>query len=316
MTKTPAGWVNSLVLVIVNLLWAAQYPAYKIAGDHMEPAALNFWTFAFATAFLLPFLWFYKRPQERRMQRLSLRAVYQFSLMGLLGIVPPSVLLAWGIAHSSASNAAILSLTIPLLMTVMAAVMLGERITRLRVATLALGLFGTLLVSVNDIRGASFSRSLLLGNVVIFLAGAGSAFYNTYGKDLLRRFSEIEVLVASYIAGGFFCAVISLFLESRPFYVISGYSMKVWLSIAVLGLLSWGVAMILWMWVLTRLDVGQISVSIYLLPFFGLILSVLTVHERLVTPQILGGGLVVISTIVLTAFDKPQVLEQERSLPV
>ena len=48
-----------------------------------------------------------------------------------------------------------------------------------------------------------------------------------------------------------------------------------------LGVLPWGLAMVLWMWVLNRLEVGQVSASIYLLPFFGLGLSVLTVHDRI-----------------------------------
>ncbi len=303
-------WVHLLALVVVNLLWAAQYPAYKIAGDGMEVGALNFWTFAFASVLLLPFLLKSKLNAEER-RPVTRRAIWDFTLMGLLGIVPPSVMLAWGIAHSSASNGAILSLTIPLLMTLMGAAMLGERITRIRIASLALGLAGTLLVSINDVRGASFSRTLLLGNLVIFLAGAGSAFYNAYGKDLLRRFSEIEVLVYSYGSGGLMCGAISALTESKPFYAVGGYPLQVWGAIAVLGLLSWGIAMVLWMWVLNKLDVGQISVSVYLLPFFGLLLSVLTLHERLDLLQLIGGGLVLIATIVLTAYDKPQVTNTE-----
>ncbi len=307
--STPRPWLNSVCLIVVNLLWAAQYPAYKVAGDGMEPATLNFWTFAFALIFLLPFLWRSRRPQPVQRPQLNGKAIYDFTLMGLLGIVPPSVMLAWGVAHSSASNGAILSLTIPLLMTLMGAAMLGERITPLRLTTLALGLAGTLLVSLNDLRTASFSRTLLLGNLVIFLAGAGSAFYNAYGKDLLQRFSEIEVLIYSYVSGGLFCALISLF-EAKPFYVVSGYSASVWGAVAILGLLSWGVAMVIWMWVLTRLDVGQISVSVYLLPFFGLLLSVFTLHEHLDLLQLIGGGVVMISTIALTMFDKPQIITE------
>ncbi len=299
-------WLNSILLVIVNLLWAAQYPAYKIAGDHMEAGALNVWTFVFATFFLLPFLLRERRNQPRLNRRLTRKALVSFTLLGLFGIVPPSVLLAWGIAHSSASNAAILSLTIPLLMTAMGAIFLGERITFLRAGTLALGLAGTVLVSLNDIQGASFSRTLLAGNLVVFLAGAGSAFYNAYGKELLQHFSELKILIYSYLSGGFFCACFSAFFEAKPFYYMAGYGATVWGAIAVLGLLSWGVAMVIWMWVLNRLDVGQISVSVYLLPFFGLLLSVFTLHERVAALQMIGGALVVVSTVILTAFDKPQ----------
>jgi drug/metabolite transporter (DMT)-like permease len=100
------------------------------------------------------------------------------------------------------------------------------------------------------------------------------------------------------------CAVISLFLESRPFYRIAGYSSATWCAIAVLGFLSWGIAMILWMWVLKRLDVGQISTSIYLLPIFGLILSVLAAHDRIRLPQLLGGVITLSGTVTLTFFDR------------
>ncbi|HLH04249.1 MAG TPA: DMT family transporter [Bryobacteraceae bacterium] len=316
MNTSKSRWVNFTFLIIVNVLWAAQYPAYKIAGDQMEAGALNFWTFVFACALLVPFLLRQKRREPGSTTHWGRRAIIGFVLMGLLGIVPPSVLLAWGIAHSSASNGAILSLTIPLLMTVMGALLLGERITRLRILTLGLGLAGTVLVSINDVRGASFSRSLLAGNFAIFLGAAGSAFYNAYGKSLLERFSEIEVLVWSYVSGGFFCALISAIWEAKPVYSVSGYSVRVWIAVAVLGFLSWGIAMVLWMWVLNRLDVGQISVSIYLLPFFGLLFSVLTVHERLRPLQLVGGAIVVIATAVLTSLEKPQISHPEASLPL
>src|SRR5690242_15731217 len=103
------------VQVYVNMCRDTQYPAYKVASDHMGVAALNFWTLLFASILLLPFLL-----RERRRRPGHQFVIREYLLMGLLGIVPPSVLLSWGINHSSASNAAILSLTIPVLMTVMA----------------------------------------------------------------------------------------------------------------------------------------------------------------------------------------------------
>jgi drug/metabolite transporter (DMT)-like permease len=316
MNRRGSVWLNSALLVIVNLLWAAQYPAYKIASDHMEPAALNFWTFVFAVALLWPLKLRWRMPGNTSVShKFTSRDILDFVLMGLLGIVPPSVLLAWGIAHSSASNAAILSLTIPVMMTLLAAVMLGEKLTPIRIGSLFLGLVGTLFVSANDLQHMSFSRQLLAGNVIVLIAGAGSAFYNTYGKHLLRRFSELDLLFWSYISGGLACAVISAIFEAKPFYRVAGYPVAAWFSVAVLGFLTWGVAMVIWMWVLNRLDVGQISVSVYLLPFLGLLLSFLTLHERLRSVQLIGGALVLVATFVLTVYDRPQVQSSE-TLPV
>ncbi|MGI8961434.1 MAG: DMT family transporter [Bryobacteraceae bacterium] len=298
-----SAWINFGLLIVVNLLWAAQYPAYKIAGERMEPAALNFWTLLFAAILLAP-LWLREKQKRKDKQKgFHWNTVREFLLLGVFGIVPPSVMLSWGISHSSASNAAILSLTIPVLMTGLGWLMLKERLTAIRVLSLLLGFLGTLLISSSDLAQASFGRSLLFGNIVIFLAGMGSAFYNTYSKDLLSRNSELEVLIYSYAVGAAACALISASFESRPFYHIAGFTGATWLAILVLGALSWGLAMILWMWILNRLEVGQVSGSIYLLPLFGLILSIMTVHERITVPQLLGGALTVAGTATLTLFE-------------
>jgi drug/metabolite transporter (DMT)-like permease len=285
-------------------MWASEYPAYQIASSAMDVTTLNFWTLLFATALLLPFLILERRRRGNPpIVRPFLRSVVDFLLLGLFGIVPSSVWLAWGIAHSNASNGAILSLTIPVMMTLMGVLLLGERFTLLRLAAIVVALGGTLLLSVQDIRHSSFSRNLLLGNLVIFISGVGAAYFNTHSKIVRTRFSEVELLVFSYIVAGSACAIYSVCGESHPFYLVAGYGWQVWVSIAVLGGFVWGLAMVLWMWVLGRLDVAQISVSIYLLPVFGLLLSIITLHQSVGLGQIGGGILVAASTTILTVYE-------------
>jgi len=305
MTGRTGGWVDVAALILVNLLWAGQYPAYAIAGAAMEPAALNFWTLVAALVLLLPW-WLRTRARPSDHPRSLPRRVMAYVALGVLGIIPPSVLLSWGIAHSSAANAAILSLTIPVLMTLLGVAMLGERLTVIRVLCLALGLAGTLLISTGDLANASFGRSVLIGNLVILVGGLGSAFYNTYSKELLAHDSELDVLIYSYVVGALACAAISALFEQKPFFDVTGYGSSTWWAVLSLGLLPWGLAMVLWMWVLNRLDVGQVSASIYLLPFFGLVLSVVTVHDRISVHQGLGGALVLVGTIVLTVYESRQ----------
>ena len=120
-------WIDFGVLVFVNLLWAAQYPAYQTATDSMDVVSLAFWTLTASVLIFLPFLYLERKKRQEipRTRKLG-RSLWDFLLLGLVGIIPPSVVLAWGIARSTASNASILSLTIPVLMTCMAVVLLGE----------------------------------------------------------------------------------------------------------------------------------------------------------------------------------------------
>lgn len=297
-------YVNIGTLVLVNLMWAAQYPAYKIASEHMSPASMNFWTLLSSTMLLLPFLALQSRRNPGAAGRLDARSVLDFVLLGTLGILPPSLLLSWGIARSTASNAAIIQLTIPLLMVCMAMVVLGERVTVLRVTSLVIALAGTVITSKADLTGSDVaSTRMLVGNIAVLLSGLGSAFYNTYAKKVLDRFGELRVLVYTYVVGLVCCAVISLFSDGAPFYVVAGYPRSVWLSIAVLGALTWGLAMALWMWVLKRLEAVQVSVSIYMLSIFGVLLSAVALHERVRLPQVVGGLMVFLATFLTSEYE-------------
>ena len=61
-----------------------------------------------------------------------------------------------------------------------------------------------------------------------------------------------------------------------------------------------GLAMVLWMYLLTRLDVSQASVSIYLLPFLGVLISASTLKERITLTMIVGGIITVAGTAIVT----------------
>ena len=67
MKMQKGAWINFMALILVNLLWAAQYPAYKIAGNSMESATLNFWTLLLASVLLVP-LWL-REKQKRKEAR-------------------------------------------------------------------------------------------------------------------------------------------------------------------------------------------------------------------------------------------------------
>ena len=172
---------------------------------------------------------------QKGARRRLLRSMRDFLLLGILGVVPASVVLAWGIARSTASNASILALTIPVLMTCMGVFLVGERFTARRLVVLLFALAGTVLLWMNDLTYSSFGGKLLVGNAAIFLGGVGSAFLNTHSKDVITRFSELELLIYSYIVAIAACAVMSLFGGEQPFYRIDGYPRQAWTGVLVLG---------------------------------------------------------------------------------
>src|SRR5260370_5300756 len=283
--------INFALLVVVNTMWAAQYAAYKTASSQMGPITVSAWTFLFATLILLPFhLKERTGAKDAAVRRSWTRHDWiGFIVIGIFGLVPASAFLAWGTERSTASNAALIYLTVPILTAVLASIILGERMTWIRWLSLGICLAGVLLLSRSDLRQQSLvRREFLVGNVLVLLACASSSFYNVYSKDLLNRFSGLEILVYGYAMALVLSIPLLIWSEPLTWSVIGSYTTATWLSVLVLSVFTWGLAIVLLMFGIRRLDVSRASVSIYLLPFLGVLISTVTLHERITGSMLLG----------------------------
>ena len=319
MKVTKAAVVDISLLVLVNTLWAAQYAAYKVATEKMGPLTVSAWTFLMASIVLFPFL-AWDRHSSRganpagnppghahpgsRSSIWTRQNIVAFVIVSAFGLVPGSALLAWGVDRSTASNAAIIYLTLPVITAVLASMILGERMTRLRWASLGIALVGVLILSTPDLRQMNLSKGrFLLGNVLVLLACLGSSLYNVYCKELLSRFTPMEVLIYGYVLAFGFSLLLMHWAEPFSWASLDNYRAGTWIALLVLSVFSWGLAMVLWMFLLKRLDVSQASVSIYLLPFLGVVISAITLRESIGFSTVIGGVITLAGTVLITTLE-------------
>jgi len=289
------------LLVLVNAMWAAQYPAYKTATSQAGPVTVSLWTFLIAALVLIPFFIRERRGSTQCASRFEWRG---FLMLASLGLVPGSAVLAWGTVLSTASNAALLYLTLPVITAVMAVTLLREKMTLVRWGSLVLALVGVLIVSGPDWHHANLhSMKFLGGNLIILVAITGSAFYNVYSKRLLERYTPLEVLVFGYLIAAGLSVPLVLVMEPSSLAATRSYTLGVWVSLVVLSVFSWGLAMVLWMYLLKRLDVSQASVSIYLLPLLGVLFSAVLLKEKITPAMVVGGLLTLAGTVLITSMD-------------
>ena len=303
--KTRTHVRDLILLLLCNVMFGAQYPATKAAVSNMGPILLSVLTYLLGSLCLLPFLILENRSHPEQSRPLAVfekQNFVPFFMATILGFFPASVILAWGIDRSLASNAALLTLSIPIFTAVLASIVREERMTVWRWISFVLGIGGAIICSDIDWRNLSvFSARYLLGNFLILAGCCGSAFTNVYSKDLLERFRPVRLLVLSYTFTGLFCLPFLWALEPVTWSTLADYPLRTWVGLGILGLFSWGLAMILLFWILSRLEVMQVSISFYLISFFGIALAALFLHER-ISPSIIAGGALVIAGTTLILF--------------
>ena len=300
--KSSTVWYFFL-MALASLMWSAQGTAVKVLDRHIGPIAITFVPFYITTLLFIPLL-IKMRRENPGAPRPSMRDWGSFIIAGVAGQVLAQLGMTWGISKSLASNGAILNLLIPVMSAALASLLLKERLTMLRIASLLIGLAGVGLMSVSDLKQASFGQMrFLVGNLLILCGCLGSSFYNVYCKGLMQRFTEIEILIFSYITASLASLPLLIWVEPFSFRSFGLFDWQSWCAFAFLALFMYGASMLLFFKALQHLDVTTASTSLYLVPVFGVMLAASLLGERLNIAELVGAGIVLLSTVLVMKYD-------------
>ena len=168
---------------------------------------------------------------------------------------------------------------------------------------LAIG--GVLMTSVSDISGADFKQGgYLTGNLIFLLACCCCGFYNTYCKLLVdKKFTELEILVYGSILGSIVSIPLLIWVEPFHFQSFIHTGKIALLGILELSVVVYGVSMLLFFYILKRMDVTQAILGTYLLPFFIALMGILLLNEKITLLMFFGGILILLSTLMVTIYE-------------
>ncbi|MEP7142665.1 MAG: DMT family transporter [Ferruginibacter sp.] len=296
---------NLLLVIVVNFMWATQVPVIRLMGDKLGPITIAFIPMIISTLMFIPFLWA-ENKKRKVAERRSWKDLRFFILPGLIGVFLMQYLYTLGSTLTLASNAGIITLTIPVLVAVFASVLLKEKLNIIRVIGFVIALAGVLLTSLPDIKGASFSEGkYFTGNIIFLLACTCCAFYNTYCKLLVdKNFTELEILVYGSLMGCIACIPLLIWVEPFSFSAILQSGTTAIAGLLELSFIVYGVSMLLFFYVLKSMDVTQFILGNYLLPFFIAILGIGLLNERMTTTMLIGGAIIIVSTLMVTVYER------------
>jgi len=301
------------LLFSCNLMWALQFTCIKLVQDQAGPLFTVWFPTAISVLVLYPFVRAERRANAAagiaapKATRGRLFAIY--AMLCVLGVIPGQLFMTWGTRMSLATNAAVITLALPVTTAIFAVLFLKERMTGVRWASFALALVGVAMCSGLDVHGVKLNRDQLLGNLLVFAAILGSSFYNSYGKAALEHHSPLEMLFWTYVGLTLLMSPFVIALERQSFRNIPHFTVSTWSGLAMLMLFHTTLSMVLFLKALKSIDAIQAALSNYLIAFFGVPIAAFWLHERIGLMAALGGVLVLGSTLVITVFEKPAPVE-------
>ena len=308
MPRIKTSMISWSALFACNLMWALQFTCIKLVQDQVGPFSTVFIPMALATLFMIPFV--SKDVRQNKNRRLGDLKI--FVLLALLGQFPAQVLLTIGTQQSTASNGSILSLSLPVVSAILAVIILKEKMNTVRWLSFGMATIGVILMLEKELGNTNFGSHYLIGNLLIFSGIVGSGFYNTVCKKIANDYTEIEMLFYSYV---FMLVLLFPFVwlfEGNVLKNIASFSTSTWIGLSLLTVFHNFLSMILFFVALKKLEAIQVALSNFLITFFGLPIAIIFVGDRLHPSAIVGGLLVLLSTLMITIWEYRQ---NTRSVP-
>jgi len=202
--------------------------------------------------------------------------------MALLNNVVPFVLYAWAETRVTSGVAAILNAFTPIATALVLHGFGAERLTRLRVAGVALGFAGVAVLVGPDLR-------TLGGDLLADLACLGATVCYGFAALWSRRLRHVAPLqaAAGQIVCSTFLLIVPTLLIDRP-WLLPMPGMTVWLNLFGIALLSTAVAYVIFFRILAVAGAANLMLVTFLIPVSALAIGVAFLGEP-ITMQALGG---------------------------
>jgi drug/metabolite transporter (DMT)-like permease len=210
---------------------------------------------------------------------------------GLAGMTGYQLLLNAGERVVPAGTASLLVATAPVYSSLLAVAFLGERAGRRRWAGSAIALAGTALIAASH--GLGFGVSAL----VVLAAAVLQAIFHAAQKPLLARYTSFEVTAYAMWAGTVFILpwTGSLLRTLLPGPGPGGAAIG---AAVFLGLAPSAAGFVLWAYAMARMDVGRVTLSLYLVPAVAIVISLAWLGQ-VPSPVELAGGAIALAGVML-----------------
>ena len=256
----------------------------------ISPFAITAWRFIIGGACIAPFAAVHLAKTKKSIDKSSL---LKFGALGILNVVISMLLLQLAIYYGKASLTAMIVSMNPLFVSLFAIFILRERLNRIQLISLFVGLVGLFMIifAEHDF-GAERYLNLPLGIILGILAALTFALYTVLTKRLVVSYGNLLTNSASFLIGGILLSIINLLIGKSMLFEPSLHNLSL---ILYLGVMISGVAFLLYFEAMKVLTAAKASIYFFLKPAIASVLAYLFLQESLDGWQIAGMLLIMLA---------------------
>ena len=279
------------MLLLLAAIWGGSYVLIKVAVEDVEPAPMMAIRALLAGIMLATYL---------AIAMGGRRAVAEVTtnwrpvlVLGAFNAAIPFWLVAWGEKHVDSSVAGIAQSTVPIFTFLLALRLLPhERVGPGRMAGVALGFLGVVVLAGFDPRGGWMA---VAGTLAVVLSSLSYASSGIYGQLRVQTVAGPVLATGSMLAGGLILLPFALF--QLPSEMPSAEAIA---SIAALTVLGTAFAQLVLFRMLRLYGSRRLSLVTYLMPGFAVVYGAVLLDEP-VSAAALGGLVLILAGVALAS---------------
>jgi drug/metabolite transporter (DMT)-like permease len=274
-------------LLALAALWGGSFLFMRVAVPAFGPVALVFLRVAGAALVLVPLL-------ALRGELASLRRHWRtIAVVGFVNSALPFLCFAYAALTINAGVSAIFNSATPLFAAIVAWLWLGDRMTPLRIAGLAIGFAGVLWIGWDKADFGPGGSAAAIG--ACLLATMSYGIGPSLTKRRLGGVPPLAVAAGSQVAASLFLAV-----PAALAWPVQAPSGPAWVMVALLAFFGTGLAYLLYFRLIANAGPANAVAVTYLIPIFAVVWGGIFLGERLTLPLVAGCAVIFIGTALAT----------------